>query len=286
MSEVQTKQPFFVFGGMAMKLEYIYENWRNRQNNNLAASITAWDSVAEDYVHDGKITFENDAFLKLMERKIELSGDMSVLDVGCGAGAYCAALAPRVRRVDGVDFSPRMIATAVRFAQQNGIKNARFLERDWYTCSEEEFYRKYDVVFAHTTPAIADCAALVKMARASKRYCFLCKPARRTDDVFDRLKEIAGCKDDKNDDSVAYAFDTIWALGSNPEVSYQDTVWRSEKPLKDVLVWYLGRLNGICQVDGPVAAEIEAYLRSIARDGIVTETISTTLVNLFWEVRE
>lgn len=267
-----------------MDLSYIREKWLNRAGGSVADSISAWDSVAEEYAYDGKIAIEDDAFLKFMTRAVTLEEDMEVLDIGCGAGAYTVAVAPYVKRAVGVDFSPKMIAVAKRSAEASGISNVLFLERDWAACPTEEFRGGYDVVFAHTTPAVSDYATLVKMIGASRRYCFFCKPARRTDEVFDVVREIAGLAGSGHDDSVAYTFDVVWGLGFDPEVSYQKAVWKNSRELPEAEAWYLGRLKGSGTVSEAAATEICRYLERISRDGIVTETIHTTLVNMFWEV--
>ena len=115
-----------------MVLSYIQEHWINQMNIDSAASISAWDSVAEDYVYDGSVSLEKNSFWQFMQSKIELSANMQVLDVGCGAGAYSLALAPKVKKAVGVDFSPKMIEAANRSSAQIGIANDVFFERDWH----------------------------------------------------------------------------------------------------------------------------------------------------------
>lgn len=266
-----------------MNVMEIQEKWTNKQNRDLNASISAWDSVAEEYVFDESVTFAHDTFLQFMASKIKLTKELSVLDVGCGAGAYCVALAPCVKNVLGVDFSPRMIAVAKAYAAEHHLENLDYIQRDWYNCDGNEFIRKFDVVYAHTTPAIADYDSFLKMMQASKKYCFFCKPARRTDLVFDEIKKIVGIPPQNNDDSVAYTFDTIWSMGGNPEVSYQDTVWHSQRPLNEAKIWYKGRIRGICSLSEKKEKEIDKFLDKCAVNGNVNETINTKLVNFFWE---
>ena len=269
-----------------MDLAYIQQNWKNEMNVDLSESIRAWDSVAEDYVYDRSVSFEKDDFLKYLQKKITFTKDMEVLDVGCGAGAYSLAMADKVKRVAGVDFSPKMIELARRSAAEKGITNVEFLERDWYGCPGEEFKGKFDLVFAHTTQAIADYFSLIKMMEASRKYCVLCKPVRRTDEVFGQLRKLAGQEKSNNDVSAAFTFDTIWGHGFNPEVSYQKTLWRSKKTVSEAKEWYLGRLKGSCVLDERTEAEISRYLEEISINGMVTETTHTTLITFFWEVYE
>ena len=266
-----------------MNLNDLKEKWGSRMAGDVSASISAWDSAAGDYESRQALTFEDNDFLGYLRDRIPLTGDMTVLDVGCGAGDYSIALARRTGTVTGVDFSPKMIAAACRKAEKAGISNAEFLCRDRHHCSAEEFRGRYDLVFAHTTPAVDDYGTLVKMMEASRHYGVLCRPARRTDQVFDRIRQMAGLETGGQDDSVAYAFDTLWGHGYNPEVTYQDTVWRAEKTTEEAKTWYLGRLKGRCRLEAETEARICTWLEEISENGRVTEVTHTTLVTMFWE---
>ena len=82
---------------------------------------------------------------------------------------------------------------------------------------------------------------------------------------------------------MVYAFGMVWGYGYNPEISYQETVWKSGKTLEEAERWYLGRMKGTCAIDDRTEAKIRDFLKEISVDGIVSETIHTMLVNLFWE---
>lgn len=267
-----------------MDLAFIQKKWINNMAKDTTASIQAWDSVANDYIYDDTTRLESDPFLLFLQEKIQLTKQMQVLDVGCGAGAYCVALSNKVGHVTGTDFSPEMLKVGQRYVEANSIKNVDFLERNWWECSGDEFYKKYDLVFAHTTPAIADYSTLLKMMKASTHYCAICKPARRTDEVSDAIRTLAGCSTEKSDDSIAYAFDTIWGHGYTPEIAYHETVWKSQKSIAEAIVWYLNRLKGSCHIDAYAEQKIIDYLKDISIDGVVNETIRTTLVSMIWEV--
>ena len=265
-----------------MELEQIKEIWTLRPGD-VAAEIAAWDSVAGDYVREAKNNFETDPFLRFVSEKVRLDRNMSVLDVGCGAGAYAAALAERVGRVDGVDFSPEMVRLGREYAERNGLNNLHFLERNWHTCDGSEFKGKYDLVFAHTTPAIMDYTTFMKLYKASRKYCFFSRPCRRTDEVLDQLRALAGIES-KTDETMSYIFDILWTLGACPEFDYSKVVWHSERKLEEAERWYLGRLKGSAEIDEKTESRILGFLREIAVDGLVREQIHTTLVNVFWSV--
>lgn len=267
-----------------MELDYIRERWKLKPGN-VEQETAAWDSTAEEYLFEKKNNFEDDPFLRFMVEKVNLTKEMRTLDVGCGAGAYSVALAQKVGQADGVDLSPRMIELGNAWAKEHGVDNVRLWVRNWHTCDGGEFHKKYDLVFAHTTPAIADCSTLVKMCDASRGCCFFCRPSRRCDQVFDELRRIAGLAEmRRGDDAVAYAFDTLWGLGYNPEVGYEKTVWLPRKTIAEAEAWYLGRLRANCDLSGDMEKKLRETLAALAVDGIVSERIETTLVNLYWRV--
>ncbi len=268
-----------------MDLESIRRHWVLTPGD-VAAETAAWDSAAEEYVFEEKNSFEADPFLRFVAEKTPLTKDMRTLDVGCGAGAYSVALARRVGQADGVDLSPRMVELGNAWARQHGVDNLRLWVANWHDCDIAPLRGTYDLVFAHTTPAIADYTTLLKLCEASRDACFLCKPARRTDQVFDELKRIAGLPDGRDfDDSVAYAFDTLWGLGYKPELSYDRTQWLPERTLEDAEHWFLGRLRGRNALSTEVERKIRDFLREISVDGVVKERIDTTLVNMYWSVK-
>lgn len=267
-----------------MDLSYIKRNWTNTMHNNTSAGIAAWDSVAENFVYDDSVSLSKNEFLKYLQEKIELNNEMSVLDIGCGAGAYSVALSKAVKNVVATDFSPKMLEVGKKYILDNKISNIEFLERNWWDCDGDEFKRKYDLVFAHTTPAIADYDSFIKMIEASKRYCAICKPVRRVDKIADVVNNIAGLEKYDFDESVVYFFDTIWALGYNPEVSYRKKTWESFKPVEESKIWYLNHLKASYELDKDKEKRICKYLEDISENGLVKENTNVTLVTMFWEV--
>ena len=77
------------------------------------------------------------------------------------------------------------------------ITNAEFIECDWHNCDGEKYKGKYDLVFAHTTPAIADYDTFMKMMEASRKYCFYSKHTGFTDEIYDDLCSMVGIEKKK-----------------------------------------------------------------------------------------
>lgn len=66
---------------------------------------------------------------RLLDR-ISPDGDETVLDVATGVGHTAIAVAPRVRRVVGIDLTPRMKDEFARNAAAAGVENVEFLVGD------------------------------------------------------------------------------------------------------------------------------------------------------------
>jgi ubiquinone/menaquinone biosynthesis C-methylase UbiE len=60
---------------------------------------------------------------RLVSRAVRLEPHFSVLDYGCGVGRWTLWFAPQVRRVVGVDLSPKMVEAARQAADETGIRN-------------------------------------------------------------------------------------------------------------------------------------------------------------------
>jgi SAM-dependent methyltransferase len=79
-----------------------------------------WDLVAPTYAEDAAQWREYaDEALRLCP----VEATDRVLDLACGPGTLALRLAPRVARVDGVDFSPGMIEELRTRAQADGLSN-------------------------------------------------------------------------------------------------------------------------------------------------------------------
>lgn len=265
-----------------MEIGEIRKRW-TRSPGDVQAEVAAWDTVAPEFARDSSHTFETDPFLRFLCEKVPLDENMRVLDVGCGAGAYSEVMAGRTGTVDGVDFSPEMVRLAQRSAADTGIANVRYLKRDWHSCDGREFRGRYDLAFAHTTPAVVDYDTFMKLYDSSRQYGLFCRPARRTDRVFDEVHRMAGIPDRRADDCIPWIFELLWALGCRPETSYADVVWHPRRTLEEASVWYLGRLKGL---DRSTEKKILDYLKSCMRNGVIEEEIHTTLVTIFWEKSE
>ncbi|XCH79167.1 MAG: class I SAM-dependent methyltransferase [Candidatus Dehalobacter alkaniphilus] len=270
-----------------MNVEEIREKWSLKKQNK-KASVDMWNSMAGSFGEFVLPGFQEDTFLKLLEKKKMLSQEGLALDVGCGAGKYALAIAGRCHQVIGVDLSPHMIEIAKQKKAKYKMENADFFCEDWHQFDLEQagWTQKFDLVFAHMTPAIQSADTFEKLSAASKGWCVLSKPIRRTDPVSDAVKDLVGLKEKREncDDELIYAFELLWRQGCLPELEYEKQVWKMKKTLEQAMGMYVNRIKTYRDISPAEEEEVKAYLNSLARDGFVYEDVDTTIVTLFWQV--
>ncbi len=88
--------------------------------------IHSFDHVAYDYA--AKVTPHRYAHYATMVHELQLSGDETILDVGCGPGILSLEVAERLTRgrLIGIDSSPNMIELARSSSRERNITNADF----------------------------------------------------------------------------------------------------------------------------------------------------------------
>src|SRR5262245_29522386 len=98
--------------------------------------------------------------------KIGVPGTGRILELGCGTGAVCRAIASRpgfVGTVVGSDLSIKLIETAKDITAKSGLKNIEYCQAD--AQGSDAHGGQYDLVLAHTVIShVADPAAFLRDA--------------------------------------------------------------------------------------------------------------------------
>lgn len=271
-----------------MDLQTLQRVWRHAETYSGEAARALWNQRACSFSRKQLPTLESSPFLQQIAGCIPLDGSMTALDIGCGSGIYALALAPLLRKAAGCDVSDRMIAAAERRAADLGISNASFFCMDWETADLDAlgWRRRFDLVFAHMTPAIHSYCALDQMTACAGRHCFLKRPARRRDLVLDQAMELLGLRTrgQDADESMEYVFCYLWRNGFEPQFRYGHECWQEDRPLEEALEWCLGSAALQRPLTDRECREVRSFLERIAVDGRIRESVSTTTVTIDWAV--
>jgi SAM-dependent methyltransferase len=177
--------------------------------------------------------------------RLDLAGCTTLLDVGCGPGTIGLAVAPRLARVYGLDYSPGMLAAFAENAQRRGLTNATPILRAW----EDDWsdVPVCDIVVASRSTQVADLeAALVKLHEHARRRVYLTHlvGGRSLDSA---VYEALGRNDEPAPDYI-YVVNILQQRGIHPTLDYLEAENRLRKcvDFDDCLrkvTWSLGELT-------------------------------------------
>ncbi|MCK6683438.1 MAG: class I SAM-dependent methyltransferase [Thermoanaerobaculia bacterium] len=172
----------------------------------------AWDARAAEMRRetDGR-------YMDEFVRRMDLSDCATLLDVGCGPGTIALAVADRLTRVYGLDYSPGMLNVMMESAAARGISNVEAIERAW----EDDWtgVPACDVVVASRSTLVDDMAdALAKLdARANRRVYLTSLVGGRFVDA-DVLEALGHAPPPLPD--YIYVLNILYQMGRHPRVDY------------------------------------------------------------------
>jgi SAM-dependent methyltransferase len=265
-----------------LKIEDIKKEWVIK-NRDIETEIHLWDSQAEDptyhHIYDG--------FLTLLEQEHMLEKTFDVLDIGCGVGVYSIALAEGVRTVTGLDLAPKMLAHGKKMIEDSRISNISLELMDWNTVdlAQKGMRERYDLVFAHNTPAICDVDTFEKLNDASRRFCAVCSPIRMIEPIMQQVQKIAdiGMDGTSCENNFSYMLDILLHKGYLPKIHYEKQTWPMNQSFDDACSYYLGRIKTEKQLSESVTVDIKEYLKSLVKDDVISDQINATVATMIWE---
>lgn len=264
----------------------IIREWEHREKNK-KASTEMWDSMASGF-GDKIVSFEENPFLQLIIQNGMLSSNSRILDVGCGTGTYSFALAGKCREVVGIDLSPKMISLARERSLSEGTTNVSFHCEDWhdFDLKKTGYFKSFDLVFAHMTPAVQSAETFLKLEEASTAWCLMSKPIRRKDSVFETVKKAIGLDSLSSgaDREILQGFNLLFLRGIEPQVSYWHRQWKMKKNREEAFGFYINRIKAHKKISAEEEAAAKACLKSMEIDGMISESVETTISTLFWHI--
>lgn len=269
-----------------MNIDTIMEQWKPRTNN-AKAGVEWWNGSAERYVLKQLPTPETSIAMRVIERENMIKKGNSGLDVGCGGGRFSFALEALGADVTGTDFSPKMIEQCELMRKERN-SNIVFSNDNWHTLDlkEKGWYKNFDFVMAHMTPAIVSAETFLKLSEASRNWVLMVKPTRRRNSVLDDLNSLVSADKDMKtlDETITYAFDLAWQKGYCPKFEYENQIWEQDLSLEEAIKEYTLRIASMHELSDMNKAEIKKYLEGIAVDGRVHETTHTLIAAMYWQV--
>ena len=172
-----------------MNYKYIididWENmWRMQAGHILHTGEEAaafWDKRSQTYEKNISQSTYTDELIK----RIKLSPDYSVLDVGGGSGLMAIPIAQKVRHVTVLDISNGMLDLLKNKTESLGISNIDIINKNWYETDVKSEIKPYDIVLASRFLPMGDRLriSLENMTAAAKKYCYATWRTESFDDI-------------------------------------------------------------------------------------------------------
>jgi ubiquinone/menaquinone biosynthesis C-methylase UbiE len=138
---------------------------------------------------------------EVLKEKVDFAKPQStdvVLDIACGPGAFCLAVAPRVHLVRGVDLTPEMLRRARAYQAEKQILNAAFVRGD----AEQLPFRAdtFDLVscqcsFHHMPKPQLVLREMVRVAKPEGRLMIIDPLAPESDSKYEIYNRIERLRD-------------------------------------------------------------------------------------------
>lgn len=267
-----------------------------------------WDEVANMYNEMTRMEARSTAQAISL---LPITGEDSVLDIGCGPGRLIVPLAKIARSVTGVDAFAQMLSFARQNAQNAGLKNVKFLQKSWLDDDAPGVIGKHDVVIASRSVGLGDIEKLNKIA---KKYvvlmCFfesslreiwqgflqgVAEPKQRLDlSGRQNLSSVRDINEQKrreeareNDRMFGYnvSFNMLYDMGANPNVHIVQDIYEKEFASREEAYEHF-RFAGEIPADKELIyrANVDKFLTQTA-NGWRFERKARSYV-MWWDVRE
>ncbi|MDD2336945.1 MAG: methyltransferase domain-containing protein [Geobacteraceae bacterium] len=132
-----------------------------------------WNAGAANWgkAMDGTVSSN---YVEYLLSRMDLSPDMTVLDVGCGSGRLAIPLAKLVRHVTALDQSPAMLELTIKNAEAEDLRNIKTVHMDWTKARIDIDVEAHDIVLSSSSLLTLELREFLnRMDRAAKQRCYI-----------------------------------------------------------------------------------------------------------------
>jgi protein-L-isoaspartate O-methyltransferase len=225
----------------------------------------------------------NSNYVEQLLARMNLSSDMTVLDVGCGSGRLAIPLAKRVRHVTALDQAPAMLELIKQKAEAESVQNIQTVNLDWTKARIGIDVEPHDVVLSSSSVLTLELREfLVRMDQAAKQRCYL------SWGVGSNLRDarVCGVLGEKYRPQPSYVvvYNLLYSMGilANVEIC-QTTGARKVKDLSSLVRTVAHRAHGRT-LDEATEAKLKAFFTQemAYQDGYHCQDMSSSVALISW----
>lgn len=256
-------------------------------SNSSMENIIVWDNSSINY--DASVGNERiDEVIERLENLGYINEYSTVLDIGCGTGAYSIALSGVCKVVDALDFSEGMLNVLREKIKVEGIDNINIIKRDWNRIDIEDecMYKKYDFVICSLNPGCYSPSEFLKIIKVSKSYCcYIGTDGKVKNNILDKAdNNILGRKIEKEDISnVIYPFNILYSLGYRPEIFYTNCSWKNTFNEEQAINKLTKRYSKQIRLDNNINNKIRCFVKSNLVENKYIEEAKNNLGVIIWD---
>jgi SAM-dependent methyltransferase len=215
--------------------------------------------------------------------RMDLSPDMTVLDVGCGSGRLAIPLAKRVRFVTALDQAPAMLELTKQNAEKESVQNIKTIHMDWTKARIDIDVEPHDIVLSSSSALMLELRDFViRMDRAANKRCYL------TWGVGANMRDARVCSvlGEKYLPTPSYVviYNLLYSMGilANVEIC-QMSGTRQVKNLSDLVRTVAHRAHGRT-LDETTKAKLIAFFAKemLCQDGYYCQDMSSSVALISW----
>lgn len=264
---------------------YVKKRIRNEKE-----AIEFWNKLAPTYGKrsSGRGQKRLKRVIRLLEHEKILTPETKILDIGCGPGTYTLPFARQVKSITVLDGALEMCRLLKQRAEEEKLENIKVMHQMWkdVDLEKEGMVNRFDLVFASMTPAVCNYDTLIKLNRASKKFCCVISSAGgRFSPARQELWElIFNEKDTGCGFGIIYMFNLLYSMGYYPVPQYFDSERIREEPI-GLAIERLSRSFWLYTKITPKIKEIISdYVKARAVNGLFRQETRGRLGIMTWRV--
>lgn len=212
-------------------------------------------------------------------REGTLRSDDSVLEVGCGKGAYSMLIAPKARVLTCMDISERMLDHLFDVLRIKDLGRAERFHMDWNLYTPR---KGYSACFCAMLPRASSEDSLLRMEGAARERCAALVWERNLrEDLTLRIRDELGVDWPKGTEDPQRIGDWLEENGREHSVSRITSTETVMVPIEDVVSKEVARFSS-AGITGDVGGITRDILSETSMDGMVEYSAGSTAILYSW----
>ena len=268
----------------AADTETIVKEWRfqwsrhpmNGESMSRESYLSLWDRGARSY-NASRYSEITESVIGCMEEKGLLGG--TLIDIGCGIGAYAVPFSSRCEKVVAVDSSREALSVLKETCQDRHIGNIRTEECDCLSIPEE---LGCDTAFCSLCPGMNSPEAVLSMESLGVRRVYISSCDSGEDSIEMEIWRELGCDYSYRGYDTDYPFRFLRSIGRTPEVHHFSQLNESENDAESVIDGYRRTIANYRKLTDREIGAIERVVRRHSENGTVRSSRTMNLGMIIW----